>query len=287
MNNKKPSTLETCKFCGATLPPNAKCCLRCGTACKRKQLGLTQRKLSKSIFPLTSEKLFRWGAVFFIFLILVVIIGTALQPPTGNKATTPSNNANTPTVTSSHALYAHRIVTVGDSITQGFADPNNWPYLLKARLGGDWVVINQGFYGYKTADILDHIDSATAVNPHFVIILGGTNDLANGAVPLATIEENIKAISTRVESSGAVPVLCTVTPTNFLSTERASLNAWITEYAHSKGYPLIDFYTALENPSNPGYANSSLIMSDGVHPTTAGYNAMANATNLTIFTGGR
>jgi acyl-CoA thioesterase-1 len=294
MNNKKPSTLETCKFCGATLPPNAKCCLRCGTACKRKQLGLTQRKPSKSIFPLTSEKLFRGGAVFVIFLILVVIVGTALQPPAGNKATTPSDNgaitsdnANTPTVTSSQTLYAHRIVTVGDSITQGFADPNNWPYLLKARLGGDWEVINQGVGGYKTADILNHIDSALALNPHFVVILGGTNDLANGAVPLATIEDNIKAISTRVESSGAVPVLCTVTPTNFNSTQRDSLNTWITEYAHSKGYPLIDFYTALENPSNPGYANSTLVMSDGVHPTTAGYNAMANAIDLTIFTGGR
>ena len=295
MNHKKPSTLETCRTCGAILPRDAKCCLRCGTASKRKQLGLTQRKPNKLIFPLTSQKLFRGGAVFVIFLILVVIVGTALQPHTGNSASTssgtastPSNNANTPTATTSpHALYAHRIATLGDSITQGFADPNNWPYHLKARLGGDWEVNNTGVGGYKTADMLAHLNSTLALNPHYIVILGGTNDLANGAVPLATIEENIKTISTRVESSGAVPVLCTVTPTNFLSTQRDSLNAWIIEYAHSKGYPVIDFYKALENPSNPGYANSSLVMSDGVHPTAAGYIAMANATDLTIFTGGR
>jgi lysophospholipase L1-like esterase len=133
--------------------------------------------------------------------------------------------------------------------------------------------------------VLAHIDKALALKPHFVIIMGGINDLVHGPVPLTTTQANIKAISTRVESSGAIPVLCAVTPIGYNSTQRNTLNAWITEYAHSKGYPLIDFNTVLENPLNPGHANMGLMTSDGVHPNTAGYTAMGNAIDLAIFKG--
>ncbi len=281
MKDKKSSRVQSCKFCGATLPRNAKCCLSCGTSSIPIRVGQTHSKLNTLLSPLTGKKPLKVWALLTFFLILAVVVGGALHAPTGDNATTSS------IVSSSHALNSHRIVCVGDSITQGFTSPNNWPYHLKARLGGNWEVINQGVGGYKTADMLNHIGSAIALNPHFVVIMGGTNDLANGAVPLTTIQEHIKAISTRVESSGAVPVLCTVTPTSYHLTERGSLNAWITEFAHAKGYPLIDFYKALESPSNPGCANSSLVMSDGVHPTAAGCVVMANAIDLTIFTGGR
>ncbi|HYA33541.1 MAG TPA: GDSL-type esterase/lipase family protein [Candidatus Bathyarchaeia archaeon] len=189
-----------------------------------------------------------------------------------------------PETSPSHQLNAHLIVCVGDSITEGFADPNNWPYHLKTRLGGDWVVVDQGVGGAKTADMAGRLDQALALNPHFVIILGGTNDLANGEVLLATTQENIREMCTRVEAYGAVPVLCTVTPTNFHLAERDVLNAWIAEYASLKGYPIIDFHAAIDDPQHPGYANTALVRSDGVHPTSAGYVAMANAVDLSIFT---
>jgi hypothetical protein len=86
--------------------------------------------------------------LLIFFLILVVVVGGALHIPTGGNTTTTSVSSS-----SSQALYAHSIVGVGDSITEGFADPNNWPYHLKARLGGDWLVVNQGVGGDKTADM--------------------------------------------------------------------------------------------------------------------------------------
>jgi lysophospholipase L1-like esterase len=209
-------------------------------------------------------------------------------PSAGTFSFGSSGDTAPPQVTTpSHPLHAHRIVCVGDSITQGFADPNNWPYHLKARLGGDWEVVNQGVGGAKTADMLAHADEALALDPHFVIIMGGTNDLANGEVPLATIQANIRSMCTRVESYGAVPVLCTVPPNSYHLAERDILNAWIAEYAIVKGYPLIDFYSVIDNPLNPGYSNPALVMSDGIHPNAAGYTAMGNAIDLDIFTGGR
>jgi lysophospholipase L1-like esterase len=182
-------------------------------------------------------------------------------------ATTPvmaASNTTTSQVTApSHPLHAHRIVCVGDSITEGFADPNNWPYLLKERLGGDWEVVDQGFGGNKTADMLARIDAALALDPHFVIIMGGTNDLANGAVPQATIQANIRAMCSRVESYGAVPVVCTVPPDSYHLAQRDILNAWIAEYAIVKDYPLIDFYSVIDNPSNHGHSNPALVMEIG------------------------
>lgn len=298
MGEKKP-----CEFCGTILPSDAKFCTSCGSFLTSSQLsastrakprpqqkpatgglggkkdrrhGLAERRASK--FQLTSKQLFKGVALLIFFLILIVIVGGALHIPTGG------NTATSPVQSSSRTLYAHRIACVGDSITEGFADPNNWPYLLKARLGGDWQVVKQGVGGDKTADMLARVDKSLALNPHFVIILGGTNDLANGDVPLATTQANISEMCTRVESYGAVPVLCTVPPNSFSLEQRDILNAWIAEYANSKGYDLIDFYSVIDNPSNPGHSNPLLVMSDGLHPNVAGYSAMGKAIDLEIFT---
>jgi lysophospholipase L1-like esterase len=301
---------KPCKFCGAILPRDANFCTSCGdtiTSSSRsrskrakyspqrqpkigglsgktdRRQGLAKRGVSK--FRLTRKPLFKGIVLLIFFLVLVVVVGGALHIPTGGNTTT--STVKSPVPSTSHALYAHRIVCVGDSITEGLADPNNWPYHLKARLGGDWQVVDQGVGGAKTADMLARIDQALVLNPHFVIIMGGTNDLANGDVPLATTQANIREMCTRVESYGAVPVLCTVPPNSYSLEQRDILNGWIAEYANSKGYGLIDFYTVLDNPQNPGHSNSTLVMSDGLHPNAAGYSAMGNAIDLGLFTGGR
>jgi lysophospholipase L1-like esterase len=220
--------------------------------------------------------------MFYGVLVLVLLSATA-----GSFRFGSSDNSTPAPVSPPHPLHAHLIVCVGDSITEGFSDPNNWPYHLQERLGGDWQVVDQGFGGAKTADMLDHIDVALALDPHFVVIMGGTNDIVNGEVPLATTQANISAMCTRVESYGAVPILCTVTPSSYHLAERDSLNAWIVEYANLKGYPVINFYAVIDNPSNPGHSSPALVMADGVHPNPAGYSAMGKAIDLAIFTGVR
>ncbi len=247
------------------------------------------------------------GADLFMFSVACVAIaalvvtatgytssGTSAKIAAGNSTTSNStlsrvsvsnsaaNTTNISVAAPLHSLNARCVVCIGDSVTEGFADPNNWPSDLKERLGGDWEVINQGAGGAKTADMLNRIDAVLALNPRFVIVMGGINDLAKGE-SLSAIERNIYAMCTRVESYGAVPVLCTVTPTGDYLEQKEDLNTWITEHARMKGYDLIDFYAVLNNKSKPGYPDPALVY-DGTHPNKEGYIAMSNAIDLAIFT---
>ena len=160
------------------------------------------------------------------------------------------------------------IVCVGDSITKGNADPDNWPYQLGALL--KVKVINQGANGETTRNMLDRINNATAPRPEYVIIAGGINDL-NALVPASIIESNIATMCQRVQSQHSAPVLCTVTPETIPHFQRPdALNAWIKNYAIEHKYPLIDFYSVVDS-------NRTYLSSDGIHPSSAGYTAMANA----------
>ncbi len=244
------------------------------------------------------------GADLFMFSVATVAIVALIVTATGysSSGTLPviaagnSTSANatqhnsaisaaaaSPEVASTNLQHAHRIVCIGDSITEGFADPNNWPYHLKARLGGDWEVFDQGVGGATTGDMRDRINVALDVNPGFVVIMGGINDLAKG-VALEVTERNIDTMCTLVESRGVIPILCTVTPTGDYLAQKDALNAWIIEYAHSKGYNVINYYATLNDMSHPGYADPTLVF-DGTHPNQAGYAAMASTIDLQIFTG--
>ncbi len=51
-----------------------------------------------------------------------------------------------------------------------------------------------------------------------------------------------------------------------------AINAWIKSYAESKGYPYVDYHSAMKDAQN-GLPTS--LSKDGVHPLPAGYAIMA------------
>ena len=290
MDNKK-----FCQKCGARNQPYAAFCADCGASFipparlpphrspQPPPVKPSGDKLSHPLPPREPSQQVDKRYILYGVLVLLLLSLVAGSFPFGSS----SGKTTSVPMSAPHQLHAHLIVCVGDSITEGFSDPNNWPYHLKTRLGGDWEVVDQGVGGAKTADMVARIDTALALDPHFVIIMGGTNDIVNGQVPLATTQANIVAMCSRVESYGAVPVLCTVIPSSYHLAERDSLNEWIVEYANLKGYPVINFYPVIDNPLKPGHSNPALVMADGVHPNPEGYTAMGNEIDLAIFTGGR
>lgn len=178
------------------------------------------------------------------------------------------------------------IVFLGDSITAGPDDNTNvaqggsWP-TLTAILSGQQVqrAYNAGIFGNTSAAMLARFDTdVTPYAPSAVTIAAGTNDTGNG-VPFATFQANIQAIVAKVRAIGAVPILCTIPPTDSASpANRKGLivqwNGWLKRYAALQGLTILDFYSVLVDPTTGGY-KSALSSGDTIHPSAAGYLAMA------------
>ena len=181
-------------------------------------------------------------------------------------------------------MTAKKIVCVGDSITYGSYDVTSYPVRLNTRLGISWTVIDTGVGGWKTADML----SAFTINvidnaPEYVIILGGTNDLYYSVDPSVT-HANITAMCDDAELYGISPILCLLLPCGFFGKLLTipPLNAWISNFAATRGYSLIDFYTPLNDPANPGFMLPAYTV-DGTHPNDVGAQAMVDSIDLSIF----
>jgi len=177
----------------------------------------------------------------------------------------------------------HRVVFLGDSITEGWKIAEFFP-------GKPYV--NRGVSGQTTSQMLvrtfpDVID----LHPAVVIILAGTNDIAanNGPETMQMVEENIQAISELSQKHGIKVILCSVLPvsnyTNQPQTPRhppaqiVALNKWLHDYAGRTGALYCDYYSALVDQRvflKQGYSE------DGLHPNANGYGLMAPLAEASI-----
>ncbi|HEY6293926.1 MAG TPA: SGNH/GDSL hydrolase family protein [Terriglobia bacterium] len=180
---------------------------------------------------------------------------------------------------------SHRVVFLGDSITDGWNLAQSFP-------GKPYV--NRGISGQTTPQMLvrmypDVID----LKPAALIILAGTNDIARNTGPetLAMIEENFQAMTDLAEAHGIKVILCLLTPvsdyTEHKQTERRppadilKLNAWLKEYAGRAHPAIVDYYSATVDDKGmlkEGYSN------DGLHPNAKGYELMAPVAEAAIET---
>ena len=95
-------------------------------------------------------------------------------------------------------------------------------------------------------DVLD-------LDPQCVVIMGGTNDLAQGYTK-ADILNNIKNMAEQADANDIKVILCSITPCNAeynslnpkqKGTHILAVNAMIKEYAESKGFTYVDYHPAL------------------------------------------
>jgi acyl-CoA thioesterase I len=167
-----------------------------------------------------------------------------------------------------------RVVFLGDSITQA------WDLSVFFR-GKSYV--NRGISGQTTPQILLRLrQDVLALKPEIVVILAGTNDLAENTGPttLGMIEDNLKSMAELARENGVRPVLASVLPAAVYPwkpeirpiSEILMLNQWMKEYAAKEGIVYLDYYSALTNDQHGIKAEFS---GDGVHPNAAGYSIMA------------
>ncbi len=204
---------------------------------------------------------------------------------------------------------ASAIVALGDSITEGARstpDTNSmWPAVLSARLSANkntanFAVANMGIGGNRVlrdgsgASALARFDrdvlSQSGVK--WLIMLEGINDIGHGNTEPVTAEELIgafKQVIERAHEHGISVVGCTLPPyegANYARPEgeaiRAALNTWIRT---GKAFDaVVDFEAATKDPNNPTRIRADFDPGDHLHPNDAGYRAMGESIDLSIFT---
>jgi lysophospholipase L1-like esterase len=208
-------------------------------------------------------------------------------------------------------------VAFGDSITDGFKSTVNanrrWPDYLSARLqaaGEKIAVVNQGISGNRILhdsgmgqprfgpNALSRFDRdvLSVSGASHVVILIGINDIGMGsasrspaeAVSADEIIAGLKQLALRAHARGLQVIGATLTPfapaayfTEEGETKRQAVNAWIrttTDYDR-----VIDFDAAVRDPANPRQLQPAYDSGDHLHPTDAGYKAMADSIDLGVF----
>jgi lysophospholipase L1-like esterase len=167
-----------------------------------------------------------------------------------------------------------RVVFLGDSITEAW----DLSVFFKGK-----PYVNRGISGQTTPQILLRFrQDVIALNPDIVVILAGTNDIAENTGPtsLGTIEDNLKSMVDLAQKNGVRPILASVLPASVYPwrldirpiEKILALNQWMKEYSGKEGIVYLDYYSPMVNDQHglkPEFSG------DGVHANEAGYTIMA------------
>ncbi|MDN6029531.1 MAG: SGNH/GDSL hydrolase family protein [Lactococcus plantarum] len=202
------------------------------------------------------------------------------------------------------------IVALGDSLTDGFYSTNEGRYTdtlmnrLNSQNGNEWSLVNEGITGnqvltdsptnvaknaYFGQSALSRLDRDVFNRPGLkdILLLEGINDINTGASANKIIE-GYKKIINQAHTSGVRVIAVTIPPFKVYPTwsvkkekVRQKVNHWILTSGAFDG--TVDFSKVLVASGNLEELNPSYDSGDHLHPNNAGYKAMGNAVNLSLF----
>jgi lysophospholipase L1-like esterase len=206
------------------------------------------------------------------------------------------------------AAPARLIVAFGDSITEGTGSlpsgPGGWPERLAERMAGSqWAVVNAGIGGNRLLhqgsgpSALERLDAdALAVSgAKCLILLEGINDIgrparaeyAHEAVTADDIIAGYRQVLTRAHAAGLKVVVSTIPPfedANYFTASgeaiRQAVNAWVRTTPDLDAR--LDFDAVIRDPAHPTKLRADYQSGDWLHPSDAGYAAMAGSIPLSI-----
>lgn len=167
------------------------------------------------------------------------------------------------------------IVFLGDSITEGWQSKRPG-FFRNGR-------VCRGIGGQTTPQMLVRtMPDVIALKPRAVHIMAGTNDIAGntGPMTLEQTEANITGMAQLARANGIRVLIASVPPAGAFPWRPGvetvgpirAVNAWARNWSAQHGATFVDYTPVLANDRGgmkPGLAY------DGVHPTEAGYDAMA------------
>ncbi len=216
---------------------------------------------------------------------------------------------------------ASTLIAFGDSITDGAkstTDANRrWPNFLATRLSvrrghPEIGVLDAGIGGNRIlhdaltdvrfgVNALARFDRDVLAQPgaRYVIVLEGINDLghagssapASETVSAREIISGLQQLAERAHENGLAIFGATLTPfegtiypgyfTPDKEAKRKAVNQWLRTTNVFEG--VIDFDKALRDPNHPDRMLAAYDSGDHLHPNDAGYKAMADSIDLSLF----
>jgi lysophospholipase L1-like esterase len=167
-----------------------------------------------------------------------------------------------------------RVVFIGDSITQG------WAQQPAFKDNKDFV--GRGIGGQTLPQMLVRFrPDAIDLKPAVLHLMGGTNDVAENTGPEsdAEIQGYVTSMVELARANGIKVVLASIPPASDFSWRHGlnpapriqRLNAWYRDYAKREHLVYVDYAAVLATPAGGMKPEFS---EDGVHPNAQGYAAM-------------
>jgi lysophospholipase L1-like esterase len=198
------------------------------------------------------------------------------------------------------------VITLGDSITDGRGSTTNgnnrWPDVLASRLQANGTTVNNGVgnegiggngvfngLGPSALSRFNH-DVVQQRTPRWVIVLIGVNDIG-GSSSQQIATDLINAYQQMINQARAAGIKAYGVPilpfggssydTSGHQTSRNTVNNWIR--TSGAWDAVIDLDAVVREPTNPARLRAAYDSGDHLHLNPAGYAAMANAINLSLF----
>jgi acyl-CoA thioesterase-1 len=175
-----------------------------------------------------------------------------------------------------------RVVFLGDSITEGWGMKATEKTPQRGEFFPGKPYLNRGISGQTSPQMLVRFhQDVVSLKPKVVVILAGTNDLAQNTGPESQEEigANIANMVELARAAGIKVVLCSVLPSSEFWWHKGlqpapkirALNEWIKDYAAKNNVVYVDYYSPMVNADGGLKTEYS---PDGVHPNAAGYGLM-------------
>ena len=214
-------------------------------------MAKNEQKMRKKLFSQTTTI----GGAITIFIVLFSLIVMMPKSSTSNMK---------------------KIVLIGDSITE------SWKGYSPEFFAENPYLINKGVGGETTPQILDRFNSdVVSLEPEFVIILAGINDIAQntGYISVSETFTNIVSMVEIANSHNISPILCSVLPASKIVWKPEiksadlviELNEKLKKYCIENNTVYIDYFSSMVGEKKE--LRSDLTY-DGVHPDKKGYLIM-------------
>lgn len=209
----------------------------------------------------------------------------------GSAASQPVLVATGDSITDGYGVQAGSYLRWTDALTRRLASQGKAAAVVNTGIGGNRVL--QDGLGPRLLTRFDRDALARSGVTH-VVLLEGVNDLGTShrqrattpdsrAALLADLQKGLATLAGQARERGVCLFVATVMPYGGSSyyqpqaeneAVRQALNTWIRAPGRFDG--VVDFDAVMRDPARPSHLKRE-VDNDGLHPSTAGYQAMADA----------